>query len=110
MMRLGSKKRHIAAALLIICTLAQPVSADAETKVVERSEATKEANLLKGTVTHESKQSPLLYGSIQTLPPGTTINLVSLVNLNAEFRHQNWSASARSAFQISDWPPESETK
>ncbi len=50
----------------------------------ESLEAEKEAKLLKGSVTHSGKQSPLLYGSIQSLPKGTTIDLVSLVNVNSE--------------------------
>lgn len=48
------------------------------------AKATKEADLLKGSVTRSSSKSPLLYDKIQELPKGTTINLVSLVNINSE--------------------------
>lgn len=49
----------------------------------ESQRAANEAHLLKGSVTHASQKSPLLYDKVQELPKGTTINLVSLVNINS---------------------------
>ncbi|MBS1953511.1 MAG: hypothetical protein JST89_04975 [Cyanobacteria bacterium SZAS-4] len=49
----------------------------------ESKRAANEAHLLKGSVTHASQKSPLMYDKVQDLPKGTTINLVSLVNINS---------------------------
>lgn len=50
----------------------------------QSAQATKEAHLLKGSVTHSLSKSPLMYDKPQELPKGTTISLVSLANINSE--------------------------
>ncbi|CAN5385109.1 hypothetical protein BH10CYA1_BH10CYA1_52310 [soil metagenome] len=69
-----------------ILETAPKVSPDKEKPVISAEQSTravKEAHLLKGSVTHASEKSPLLYDKVQDLPKGTTINLVSLVNINS---------------------------
>jgi hypothetical protein len=50
--------------------------------------ATKEAHLLKGSVTHAFAKSPLMYDKPQELTKGTTISLVSLANINSEINRK----------------------
>ncbi len=58
------------------------VTADASAR------ATKEAHLLKGSVTHAFAKSPLMYDKPQELTKGTTISLVSLANINSEINRK----------------------
>jgi hypothetical protein len=44
-----------------------------------------QANQLEGRVTKEAGLSPLLQGSLQTIPPGTELNLKVCGSLNSEF-------------------------
>ncbi|HEY9679710.1 MAG TPA: DUF4352 domain-containing protein [Drouetiella sp.] len=46
--------------------------------------AASEAKVLKGAVTHSIGKSPLMYDKPQEVSKGTSVNLVSLVNINSE--------------------------
>jgi hypothetical protein len=63
---------------------AEPTMSPTTTQSKEAAAANKEAKLLKATVTQSSSKSPLLYDSVQELTKGTTVDLVSLVNINSE--------------------------
>jgi hypothetical protein len=55
---------------------------------------------LKGTVTQSSKPSPLLYGSVQAVPPGTSVNLIISGNLNSEISQKGDEVLARVACDV----------
>lgn len=46
--------------------------------------ATATADVLKGSVSEDGKKSPLLYGSVQSIPKGTEIKLTMMGNINSE--------------------------
>ena len=56
---------------------------------------TGDGKMLKGSVTAEGGRSPLLYGSVQTIPKGTKVDLTLQVHLNSELSQKGQEVFAR---------------
>lgn len=56
--------------------------------------------ILKGSVSQLAKPSPLLYGSVETIPTGTKVDLTIMGNLNSELSQQGDQVLARVACDI----------
>jgi len=61
----------------------QSVTKNDQSQSTAKTEAVS-GNVLKGTVSQEGKRSPLLYGSVQSIPKGTPIDITFCGNVNSE--------------------------
>lgn len=59
-------------------------------------------NLLKATVTQTDKPSPLLHGSVQTIPAGTKVNFEVTLNINSEVSQKGDAIEMRIAGDVKD--------
>ena len=58
--------------------------------------------ILKGSVTASPANSPLLYGSVQSMPPGSKIDMTLQVNLNSELSQKGQEVFAKISKDVTD--------